>query len=98
MGETSEIAPTMISIFNLFGRTSLHTRKFFKNKNGNVDKNISFYKKKYEENSANYNSISDNTKITVEKNPIIKDKIIKNKIMLDINSSDEENSINEIDL
>jgi hypothetical protein len=72
--------------------------KFFKNKNGNVDKNISFYKKKYEENSANYNSISDNTKITVEKNPIIKDKIIKNKIMLDINSSDEENSINEIDL
>jgi hypothetical protein len=72
--------------------------KYLKTKNGNIDKNISFYKKKYEENSANYNSISDNTKITVEKNPIIKDKIIKNKIMLDINSSDEENSINEIDL
>jgi len=70
--------------------------KYLKNKN--VDKNISFYKKKYEENSANYNSISDNTKITVEKEPIMKDKIIKNKIMLDINSSDEENSVNEIDL
>jgi len=85
---------------------------FFKNKYEGVDKNNSFYKKKYEENSANYNSISDslkntlqNTILTNENKNIIeeklnlkKDKIIKNKIMLDINSSDDENSNDEVDL
>jgi hypothetical protein len=35
---------------------------FLKNKHTGTDKNNSFYKKKYEENSANYNSISDNLK------------------------------------
>ena len=80
---------------------------FFKNKYGGLDKNNSFYKKKYEENSANYNSISNslkntlqNTILTNEKNifeekiDLKKDKIVKNKIMLDINSSDEEISDN----
>jgi hypothetical protein len=80
---------------------------FLKNKYGGIDKNNSFYKKKYEENSANYNSISDSLKNTIqntilsnENKSIIdkKDKIIKNKIMLDINSSDDENSNDEVDL
>ncbi len=81
--------------------------KFIKKNN---DKNNSFYKKKYEENSANFHSVSESVKdehstlqstiqTTINE---IKDtqnslKIIKNKIMLKEASSDEE-SDNEINL
>ena len=79
--------------------------KFIKNKLYGLDKNNSFYKKKYEENSANYNSITDTIKDNVETTLLetindIKEtkdslKIIKNKIMLKEASSDEE-SENEL--
>jgi hypothetical protein len=70
----------------------------FKNKlsGGANRENNSFYKKKYEENSANYISISDNLKDNIintlddlksTQNSI---KIIKNKINIDDASSDEE--------
>ena len=74
--------------------------KFIKNRfNTTFEKNNSFYKKKYEENSANYNSISDNLKdnilTTIDelKNTQNSFKIIKNKIMLNEASSDEEDNI-----
>ena len=71
----------------------------FKNKllgGGNNKSNMSFYKKKYEENSANYNYISDNLKdniiTTIDdlKNTQQSVKIIKNKINIDDASSDED--------
>ena len=54
--------------------------KFLKKKNFGLDRNTAFYKKKYEENSANFHSIKESdTSI----------KISKNNIMLSVNSSDE---------
>lgn len=73
--------------------------KFIKNKSfGHSNKNQLFYKKKYEENSAHYNSITENPTITNTLNNTINEikdtqnslKIIKNKIMLKEASSDEE--------
>jgi len=78
----------------------------FKNKllgGGNNKSNMSFYKKKYEENSANYNYISDNLKdniiTTIDdlKNTQQSVKIIKNKININDASSDEDEPTN-IDL
>ena len=74
----------------------------FKNKSsgGSNRENNSFYKKKYEENSANYNSISDNLKDNIIttlddlKSTQKSIKIIKNKIMLDDASSDEDDPSN----
>ena len=74
----------------------------FKNKlsGGSNRENNSFYKKKYEENSANYNSISDNLKDNIIttlddlKSTQKSIKIIKNKIMLDDASSDEDDPSN----
>jgi len=60
---------------------NIKNKIFIKTKGGFSNKKTSFYKKKYEENSANYNSVSDSLKETS-----------KNKIMLDENSSDEETS------
>ena len=65
----------------------INPKKFLKNKYVGGDKNNSFYKKKYEENSANYNSVSD-TKPTLT-NLTRESLITKNKIMIDDNSSDE---------
>ncbi len=79
----------------------------FKNKfsGGSNRENNSFYKKKYEENSANYNSISDNLKDNILttlddlKSTQKSVKIIKNKIMLDDASSDEDDPTNvDLDL
>lgn len=79
----------------------------FKNKlsGGSNRENNSFYKKKYEENSANYNSISDNLKDNIIttlddlKSTQKSVKIIKNKIMLDDASSDEDDNSNvDLDL
>ena len=60
---------------------------------------MSFYKKKYEENSANYQSMSDNLKNKntdiIETNNSL--KISKNEIMLTNDSSDEDED-DEIDL
>jgi len=91
---------------NPFMRT-IKQSKFIKNKSigSNSNKNMSFYKKKYEENSAHYNSITENPTITETLNNTINEikdtqnslKIIKNKIMLKEASSDEE-SENELDL
>jgi hypothetical protein len=78
--------------------------KFMKTRfNGNIKNSSSFYKKKYEQNSANYNSISEKndkddisvlTDITENTN-----KVIKNKILIDGgNSSDEEDNEDIIDL
>jgi hypothetical protein len=78
--------------------------KFMKTRfNGNIKYSSSFYKKKYEQNSANYNSISEKndkddisvlTDITENTN-----KVIKNKILIDGgNSSDEEDNEDIIDL
>jgi len=79
----------------------------FKNKlsGGSNRENNSFYKKKYEENSANYNSISDNLKDNIIttlddlKSTQKSVKVIKNKIMLDEASSDEDDVTNvDLDL
>lgn len=86
----------------------IKTSKFMKNKNVGVNKNSSFYKKKYEQNSAHYSSVTDNVKDTTLTETLqntiheIKDtqnslKIIKNKIMLKEASSDEETD-NEIQI
>ena len=77
----------------------------FKNKlsGGSNRENNSFYKKKYEENSANYNSISDNLKDNIIttlddlKSTQKSVKVIKNKIMLDEASSDEDD-VSNVDL
>jgi hypothetical protein len=53
---------------------------FLKNKHTGSDKNNSFYKKKYEENSANYNSISDNLKENDTFNTVNSVKSIKEVI------------------
>lgn len=78
---------------------------FLKSKIYGFDKNNSFYRKKYEENSANYNSISDNGKDNTQTLQSLKKvtedlkktensiKIIKNKIMLEEASSDEEQEV-----
>jgi len=88
-------------------KNNLHNNHFIKNiknmkfKNklvggSNNKSNMSFYKKKYEENSANYNYISDNLKdniiTTIDdlKNTQQSVKIIKNKINIDDASSDED--------
>jgi hypothetical protein len=79
---------------------NIKNTKFIKNKFLGLDKNNSFYKKKYEENSANYNSISDNLKDTIDsikdKEVVSEIKIIKNKNILEGISSDEDED--EIDL
>ena len=93
------------NLYNPYVKNIKHT-KFLKNKVGGSDKNNSFYKKKYEENSANYNSISDSN---IEKKDItVKDiseisvkniAIEKNKIILDGGfSSDEDQSNDELDV
>ena len=65
----------------------INPKKFLKNKYVGGDKNSSFYKKKYEENSANYHSISD---LTPTLTNLTKESLItKNKIMIEDNSSDE---------
>ena len=89
---------------NPFIKTVKNT-KFLKSKYLGLDKSNSFYKKKYEENSANYQSMSENingiktddVKITeLSFNPV---KIVKNKIILNGgNSSDEEDEEEEINL
>ena len=45
---------------------SIKKKNFLKNKFIGFDKNNSFYRKKYEENSANYHSMSDNIKETIK--------------------------------
>ena len=75
---------------------NIKSKKFIKNKfYGGQDKNNTFYKKKYEENSANYHSISEKNdiKTTIENNSKTSIKLTKNKIMLDEISSDEESNI-----
>lgn len=86
----------------------IRQNNFLKNKVYGFDKNNSFYRKKYEENSANYNSISDgkdNTQ-TIQSLKLVTNelketenslKIIKNKIMLEEASSDEE-EVSEVEL
>ena len=76
---------------------NIKNSKFIKNRIvTNVDRNTSFYKKKYEENSANYNSISDSLKDNIQttlddlKNTQNSFKVFKNKIMLGSASSDED--------
>jgi hypothetical protein len=70
----------------------IKSKNFLKNKSINSDKNTLFYKKKYEENSANYHSVSDLKPSLTNLSELTKEKIItKNKIMLEDNSSDEEN-------
>jgi hypothetical protein len=78
----------------------IKSNKFFINKTYNKKNNKSFYQKKYESNSANYHSITETIKTTMEelkdtlkkteKNTNESFKIIKNKIMLDDVSSDED--------
>ena len=68
---------------------NIKNKFFIKNKHMSINKSkdTSFYKKKYKENSANYDSISlTNTLETYET------KSVKNKIIIDMNSSDEENN------
>jgi len=75
---------------------NIKNNKFIKQRHFGLDKNnSSFYKKKYQENSANYNSVSDkdHIKSTMEEQK----QPLKNKIMLGGNvSSDEEDD--ELDL
>ena len=102
MYEKKKVEPvkSSINLNNQFFKNIKNT-KFLKTRGGNKDMS-SFYKKKYEQNSANYQSISEKqdkddeisilTDITENSN-----KIIKNKIVIDGgNSSDEEED--EIDL
>jgi len=70
----------------------IKSKNFLKNKSMGSDKGALFYKKKYEENSANYHSISDVKPSLTNLSELTKEKIItKNQIMLEDNSSDEEN-------
>jgi RNA binding exosome subunit len=94
---------------NPFMKT-IKTNKFIKNKHfgNNISKNTSsFYKKKYEENFAHYNSLTEDIKDTEKSHldslPIKENvqnslKIIKNKIMLTEASSDEESDNEELNL
>ena len=75
---------------------NIKNTKFIKNKFNSSDRTNTFYKKKYEENSANYNSISDSLKDNVP-NTENSSKITKNKIMLNDASSDEDDNM-ELDL
>ena len=87
----------------------IRQNNFMKSKVYGFDKNNSFYRKKYEENSANYNSISDNGKDNTQSLLSLKKvtddlkktensiKLIKNKIMLEEASSDEE-QVSEVEL
>jgi hypothetical protein len=94
---------------NPFMKT-IKTNKFIKNKHfgNNISKNTSsFYKKKYEENFAHYNSLTEDIKDTekshldslqIKENVQNSLKIIKNKIMLTEASSDEESDNEELNL
>jgi hypothetical protein len=80
----------------------INSSKFIKNKHGG-EKNNSFYARKYNENSANYNSILNEKTINTTNLTKIEDfkiieapKIIKNKIMLNGLSSDVDESDDEI--
>ena len=80
----------------------INSSKFIKNKHGG-EKNNSFYARKYNENSANYNSILNEKTINTTNLTKIEDfkiieapKIIKNKIMLNGVSSDVDESDDEI--
>ena len=89
---------------------NIRNKKFMKNKFLGIDKNNSFYKKKYEENSANFHSISEGIKEqnsivseVVSTNNIIKpqltsesilSKVTKNQINLDADSSVEDEEEN----
>lgn len=74
---------------------NIKNNKFIKTRQFGLDKNNSFYKKKYQENSANYNSVSDkdNIKSTID----TEQRPIKNKIMLGGNVSSDEDE-DELDL
>jgi len=86
---------------------TVNQKIFFKNKFNGGNKNNSFYKQKYEQNSANYQSISDTdadkkkeisldetiASILEEKNNI-RSQVIRNKIVLDEYSSGEEDEHN----
>jgi len=86
---------------------TVNQKIFFKNKFNGGNKNNSFYKQKYEQNSANYHSISNTdadkkkeisldatiASILEEKNNI-KSQVIRNKIVLDEYSSEEEDEHN----
>jgi hypothetical protein len=85
---------------------NIKSKNFIKNKYIGMDKNNSFYKKKYQENSANYNSVSDGvnkdvsvisqiTKVSVVPSLISEAQIStltrsKNQIILDGESDDDE--------
>ena len=76
---------------------NIKNNKFIKTRQFGLDKNnSSFYKKKYQENSANYNSVSekDNIKSTIDEQK----RPIKNKIMLGGNVSSDEDEDEELDL
>jgi hypothetical protein len=71
-----------------------HKIKFY----GGSEKNSSFYKKKYEQNSANYNLLSNKEDLQTTLN--IRKSVLtpsKNKIIMEENSSDEMEN-NEIDI
>jgi hypothetical protein len=76
---------------------NIKNNKFIKSRQFGFDKNNnSFYKKKYQENSANYNSVSDkdNIKSTMDEQK----RPVKNKIMLGGNVSSDEDEDEELDL
>jgi len=75
---TKKIDYALENINNPFIK-NIRNKKFMKNKFYGIDKNNSFYKKKYEENSANFHSVSDG--ILKEANSIVSEiKPIKNTI------------------
>jgi hypothetical protein len=75
---TKKIDYALENINNPFIK-NIRNKKFMKNKFYGIDKNNSFYKKKYEENSANFHSVSDG--ILKEVNSIVSEiKPIKNII------------------
>jgi hypothetical protein len=109
------VAPKVVSVPTIKKEMSDRTpfiktvnqKIFFKNKFNGGNKNNSFYKQKYEQNSANYQSISDTdadkkkeisldetiASILEEKNNI-RSQVIRNKIVLDEYSSGEEDEHN----
>ena len=76
---------------------NIKQKKFIKNKFVKSDRNTSFYKKKYEENSANFQSMSEHSNTVIldtdvkDDDTIISSKITKNKIELEGYSSNDEN-------
>ena len=86
---------------------NIKQKNFIKNKFVKSDRNTSFYKRKYEENSANFQSVSEHSNTVIldtdvkDDDTIISSKITKNKIELEgysSNDDNEENAEDEIDL